>query len=130
MEVASALFSSVIYGLGQSFTRMPLNLTTLPWYCSDKSPRIHEGQRRRVFGMWGYQIPSYLGQEPINFHNPPGQCSRPPAPSHARVPRQAVGTLSILQTSCLRELSKVSKAILCTRGNLGSLDHGNDSLVA
>lgn len=46
--------------------------TTPPWCCSDKSPRIHGGQRGRRFGMGGYQTPSYPGQEAHKLSRPQG----------------------------------------------------------
>lgn len=69
-------------------------------------------------GFWNVGIPDTQLPWPgaHKLSKPPEQCNRPPVPSHARVLKQAAGTLSILQTCCLRELRKVSKAILVLWG--------------
>lgn len=101
------------FGMEQSLARMPLNLTTSPWCCSDKSARIllwkgKEGGALEC-GDSDTQLP-WPGAHKLS--KPSRQCNRPPIPSHARVLKWAAGTLSILQTCCLRELSKASRASL------------------
>lgn len=89
---------------------MTFNLTIPPWYCSDKNPRILLGRAERE-DLWDMGIPHCPGQEPISFQTPWRQCNRSPLRSHTRVPKHTAGTLSIFQTSYLRELGMVSKAI-------------------
>lgn len=66
--------------------------------------------------MWGFRYPVTLARSPYKLSKPSRQCNRPPVPSHARVLKRAAGTLTILQTCCLREFSKVSRACLHPRG--------------
>lgn len=76
--------------------------------------------------MWGYKIPSNPGQKTINFQIPQGSAM---GLLHLLMQGSPNGQLGLLQTFYLRDLSKVSQAIICTLGNLVSLDYSNDSLV-
>ena len=78
--------------------------------------------------MWGYNIPSHPGQKTINFQIPQGSAMGLRHLLMHGSPNRQLG-LSFLPISCLRDLSKVSQAILCTLGNLVSLDDSYDSLV-
>ena len=76
--------------------------------------------------MWGYKIPSNPGQKTINFQIPQGSAM---GLLHLLMQGSPNRQLGLLQTFHLRDLSKVSQAIICTLGNLVSLDYSNDSLV-
>ena len=78
--------------------------------------------------MWGYKIPSHPGQKTINFQIPQGSAMGLRHLLMHGSPNRQLG-LSFLPISCLRDLSRVPQAILCTLGNLVSLDDSNDSLV-
>ena len=66
--------------------------------------------------------------EDYKFSNPPGQCNGPPAPSHARFPKQAAGT--VIPPDFLPQRSQQGfTGHPLHSGDLVSLDDSYDSLV-
>lgn len=113
---------SVIYSMGGRV--YAVHLTTPPGTCRDKSPRIllWRGERKVLWnvGIPATQLP-WLGAHKLS--KPPGQCNRPPTPSHARVPKQATGTMlppDFLPQRTLRGLDSHP----CILGNAASLEQG------
>lgn len=104
------------------------HLSIPPWCLSDKSPRNHEGQRGRGFGMWGYKIPSHPGQKTIKLQIPQGSAM---GLLHLLMHGSPNGQLGLCHSSRFpaSEISARFHRWLCTLGNLVSLEDSNDSLV-
>lgn len=103
---------------------MPLSLTTPPWSCRDKSPRIllWRGREERALECGDTSYSATLARSPQAF-KAPRACNRRPTPCHARVLKQATGTMlppDFLPQGALHGLDGHP----CTLGKAASLGQG------